>query len=93
VRPIAQTLFVKATLVSKCPSAWHLAENRFALLALLYYNSHAKNLVAFLKPEAMARAGVSPQRPGCSDYARRFKLWRVFFMVEAPEISVAQGSP
>ena len=65
-------LFVKATLVSKClTSAWHLTENRFALLALLYYNSHAKNLVAFLKPEATARAGVSPQRPGCNDYARR----------------------
>jgi hypothetical protein len=66
-------LFVKAAsgLKTALTSAWHLTENRFALLALLYYNSRAKNLVAFLKPEATARAGVSPRRPGCSDYARQ----------------------
>jgi hypothetical protein len=40
----------------------------------LCYNSHAKNLVAFPKPEATAWAGVSPQRPGRNDYARRLSI-------------------
>jgi hypothetical protein len=55
------------------------AFGKVALLALLYYNSHAENLVAF-KPEATARAGVSPRRPGCSDHARQLQaLAGVFY--------------